>query len=254
MNLIQYKAIQKTCIEESIEVFKEFTDRVIYELCLDTIPDNLSVLDKMIILLNIRKYSVSSDKHYISYKDGKQIKVIVPIDTVLQKILTHLSSIETEFVIEDYPITKIFCKVCEGEEPTDFIDSFEINGEIINENIVEIFELIPTNIKIRFDEFLAENLGKCNNIELFTLHSKEGEEIRIEFNMNQNYIYDLIRFFWKDDLLSLYKTILDMKTYMNISFNELEYMTLSEMNLYINMYNENKENEANKSKGRNNLP
>jgi hypothetical protein len=67
-------------------------------------------------------------------------------------------------------------------------------------------------------------------------------------------VYDFCRAFLKEDLKSLYQDIYDMKMHLNIGLNEHEYMTLSEVGIYINLFNKDQEKQNQKDKSNGPLP
>lgn len=244
MNFKEYKNIQKVCIYDDLNIFKEYTDQVIEKLCLDLLPDNLNLVDKFLILAKIRSYSVSSEKSLMSIVNDRETRFKVSIKSVTSEIEDILDSVDRVIHIENYPISKVNITIPHTKNVADFITSFESSdGERINKDTDIIFDLFPLDIKNRLQKHIDGIVDKIESKTLFSLVNKNGESEDVKFILNENYIYDLIKFFWKDDLMSIYKGIVDMKTVMNISFKELEYMTPAEKSLYINIYNKNKEEE-----------
>ena len=87
LNLQEYKNLQKICIESDIMIFKWFSLNMIKDLCVEGDCSDLNMIDIYVILLYIRIYSISGEKEFNTYINGRQCVVKIKILDLISKIL-----------------------------------------------------------------------------------------------------------------------------------------------------------------------
>jgi hypothetical protein len=253
MNLEQYKNLQKICIESDFDNFKSYITTMINNLMVEK-DYNLNLLDIYIITLNIRKYSVSDEKVFNTYKEGKKTILKVSMDVLVDPILNKydLMKYETyELDFDDFIADKVVLKPYDCDS---YIDSFIVDGKKMELNSnKDIKDILPLPVKNKIDNYFKNILSEYN-LTLFSLTNEEGVESNIKFEMNERFIYDFLRIIIKDDLKTLYRNLYDVKTNLGIGFDEHPYITLSELEMYISMYNIDQEKEQNKNSSGNGFP
>jgi hypothetical protein len=253
MNLEQYKNLQKICIESDFDNFKSYISTMINNLMVEK-DYNLNLLDIYIITLNIRKYSVSDEKVFNTFKGGKKTILKVSMDVLVDPILNKydLMRYETyELDFDDFIADKVVLKPYDCDS---YIDSFIVDGKKMELNSnKDIKDILPLPVKNKIDNYFKNILSEYN-LTLFTLTGENGVENDIKFEMNERFIYDFLRIIIKDDLKTLYRNLYDVKTNLGIGFDEHPYITLSELEMYISMYNIEQEKEQNKNNSGNGFP
>jgi hypothetical protein len=243
-----YKNLQKTCIESDLSIFEDYIGNMISELS-DINMDELNILDIYILVLEIKRYSVSGEKTFTTYVNGKRGGVEITIDELIDPVIQKFDKLQNggvyELELDDFFVDSI---IFDPFSKNDVVKSYIKDGEVFGCD--NISDLLPVYIKKQIDDKISCVYKEFSNIVLFTLTTESGDENNICFNLNKNYIYDFLKVMIKDDLKSFYKNVFDMKSRLNIGFNEHQYMTISEMGIYINMFN--KEQEAEQEKEREN--
>lgn len=244
MNLEQYKNLQKICVETNFDNFKTYILKMIRNLLVeeDTI---LNLLDIYIIVLTIRKYSISDEKVFNTYKEGKKTSLRVDMDQLIEPILDKYAEMcyETyELGVSDFIADTI---VLNPYDCQNYIESFISNGKkiVIPDNL-NMGDLLPLPLKNKIDNYLADILDEYN-IELFTLIGEDNTKNTIRFEMSEQFVYDFLRIILKDDLKILYRNLYDVKHNLNIGFEEHKYISLSELEIYISMFNSDQEKKQN---------
>ncbi len=253
LSLEEYKNLQKMCLDDDLDVFKKFVDNMISGVCLNDCCD-LNSIDIYNILLNIRMYSVSDDKSFKTYINGTPGNLKVDIQNIIDLVLDiyslYSSSDYISVDIDDFGLAdSVLVDIFNGNK----IKGFVKNGDIYSGFDEDVENLIPISIKNQIDYRIKDVVDIFSEIELFELEDESGLKNTINFNLDGDFIYQICRVFLKDDLKSLYQDIYDLKAHLNIGFNEHKYITVSEMGIYVNLFNKNqeKQNQSQKSKNGN---
>jgi len=238
LNLQEYKNLQKICIESDITIFKWFSLNMIKELCVEGDCSDLNLVDVYVILLYIRVYSISGEKEFNTYINEKRCVVKVNILDLISKVLDaygkYLSNKYLKIDIKEFELAEqALVDVFNNNKIVGFVK----DGVIYDGLCDEIDSLIPLFVKNQIDKQTISINRVFNNIELFKLNDKDGNENVFNFDIDETYIYTICKIIMKDDLKSLYQNFLDLKEHVNINFDEHKYMTLSEMGIYVNMFN-----------------
>jgi hypothetical protein len=255
MTLKEYKNLQKICLETDLELFKVFVHNMISGLCSQECKD-LNIIDIYNILLNIRMYSISDEKSFTTYIGGKSGIVKVNVEDIINKVIDVYcvysdNNKYAKIDIEDFEIAdSVLVDIFNDNQIKGFIKN-DITYDDFDDNIDDF---IPISVKKQIDNKTYGMVDSFSNIELFELINEEGDKNIITFDLNKNYVYDFCRAFLKEDLKSLYQDIYDMKMHLNIGLNEHEYMTLSEVGIYINLFNKDQEKQNQKDKSNGPLP
>jgi len=236
-----YKNLQKTCIESDLSTFEDYIDNMISELS-EVDIDDLNIVDIYIIVLEIKRYSVSDEKKFITYINGKKGGIRVTIDQLIDPVIQNFDKISKgglyELELDDFIVDSL---IFDPFSKKDVVTAYRKDGELFESG--NIGDFLPISIKKQIDEKISHIYKQFSDIVLFKLNNENGDENKICFELDKKYIYEFLKVMVKDDLKSLYQNIFDMKRHMNIGFNEHKYMTLSEMEIYISMFNKEIEEE-----------
>lgn len=249
-----YKNIQKTCIETDLTIFEHYIDSVVSELS-DVDISELNLIDIYVLVLEIRRYSISDDKMFTTHINGKAGGIKVTIDQLITPVIDTYNSVSNDGVYEveldDFAVDSI---VFDPFSKGDAIKAYRKSGELFE--VDGISDFLPISIKKQIDDKISHIYKKFSDIQLFKLTNKDGADNVIGFELDKKYVYEFLRVMLKDDLKSFYQNIFDLKRELNIGFHEHKHMTLSEMEIYISMYNKHieEQNEKNKGESNNGLP
>jgi hypothetical protein len=186
--------------------------------------------------LYIRYYSIGESKKLISYFKGKQGKKPINILDIIEKIKSSISKIDRYIYIplEDFVVDEVKIDIFDFRNP---IQSFIIDSKV-EEYTENMDSLIPAWVYRRIREIINETLVDFNNLNLFELTQRDESKVRLDLFNDESHIYTVLRVMLRDDLASLYRNLYDLKTKLNIGFNELKHITYSEYEIYITQYNE----------------
>jgi hypothetical protein len=236
-----YKNLQKVCVESDINLFKDYTKILIDELCIEELP-HLNLIDIFIILLSIRSYSVSDERTFTSWKDGVEGKIKINLIDIINKVYSKYQSISDEYIIEveDFIADKVVIDALDRDNCIKYF--IGDHGKKIPYTS-DMKEYIPLYVESQIDDVMDSIEKDYASIILFTLYTKDNQWKNINFSLEENYIYDMIKIFLKDDLMSLYKNLYDLKIKIGISFEEHKCITMPEFVLYTQLFNEEQERQ-----------
>lgn len=246
MTLYDYKNLQKICVESDMKAFMEYIKRLIHSCSIDPIDFELNLIDVFIAVMNIRKYSVDDTKRFMTYVRDKEVKLPILLDNVIGKVVSKYNELSMDKIIEvDHPIIKtITLDASTRDSCVKKFDTHEGEEFLYSE---QAFDLLPVTIKNQIDEYINDVYATYKAVKLFSIHNKDGVESKVLFNLDDVYIYDILKIFLTDDLTHLYKGMFDMKKHLNIGFDEHRFITYSEYELYISIYNSTQEDEKDSS-------
>lgn len=241
MSLEDYKNLQKICIETDFDNFSTYINELVEELCVDNIDFELNLLDIFILVLSIRCYSISDEKVFYTHVNGQKATKSINLESIIESILNvydDAKDMGCEYPIDDFIADTV---ILNPLTPNPIV-GFKREGKIVMSNPDKDFvDLIPYEVQKQIDNHISNAYTTYNQILLFTLHNEGGKENKIYFELNEKFIYEFLRIILRDDLKTLYKNLYDVKRNLNIGFDEHKFITFSELEMYIAMFNKEQE-------------
>lgn len=255
LTLNEYKNLQKACVDENHDVFQKFVDKMLSELLIDDDVSEFNIVDKLLACLYVRYYSVNDTKTMITHFKNKEAKMPIDIYGLIEKVKESIKEIDqvTTISINNFMAEKVEVDVFDFNNP---IRAFIVKGKRI-EYTDDMDSLIPASIFIDINEVINNLMSKFNNVKLFEITTKDGTKVQLDLDNNMRHLYNVMKIMLKDDLPSLYKNLYDLKTKININFNEFDYITYSEFEIYVSQFNEEQnqiEQDMNQNQGNKMIP
>ena len=241
MNLEEYKNLQKICIEDDISIFQDYIKTIFNNLVLDEFNfDELNIIDIYVLMLSIRKYSVSDEKGFRTRKEGKDCLVDISLDGLIDKVISIVddNSIK-EVELDDFVADSVIVDILKSGGG---IRAFKKEGQIIDDFGENINDLLPIHVKTQIEGSIGD-IKNQYRIKLFELVDKNDNQMDITFELEESFIYNFLKVICKDDLKSLYSNLYNVKKAIGIGFDEHEHITLSEFEMYINLFNKDQQKE-----------
>lgn len=247
LSLEEYLNLQKTCIEEDIEVFKDFIT-VLLDDVVDELPKNMTVIDLYHICLELIKTSITDEKRFSIRKDGEYMSCGFPVDKFLQPVLERYAQIvgnmPVVIPIEDYIISEItYNPFVMGLN----VVGFKKDGVYQENTSPQLQDYFPVHVSNKISEVYNNYDEIFKDIHFFQTETDSGSKVNVGFSIDVDCIYGLLKILFKQDLKGLYKNIYDAKRRMNINFNEHKHITYREFELYISMYNKEVQDEQDRA-------
>ena len=222
------------------------------------IINNLTVLDKLLILLKLRYVSMGWCIELEVTQESKAIKYDYDIINVyenlskqadaIQPLIINLNSLYIKCFIPQLINETALYKITTEKTPLyiNDISLYFINCIIINnvnvqyssltlEEKKEIYSNLPASITRDIEVYVLELLEKFNTICLYSIL-----DIKLYFNIIGSSYTDYIKFIIERDLYNIYQEIYILTKHANVSADYVEKMTSVERDIYLSMLKQEK--------------
>lgn len=244
---------------QNLANIEKYYDTMLIELaCEQNDFKKLNFLDKFICLIVLRSICISPDIEFELKKENiitKKIQLYSIIETLKNISFLEKKEFKKDFFI-NFSLPKKLYYSSIDEILDNCIDSFEINGEVINFHEMDtsekkdIFNTLPGNILNEAKKYflkLEEQLSK--NILI-----KKEEAIgvnEIELSLLKNTCIGILNSIFKDNLFNFYNLMYIFTNKMNMSLSEYFNLTPAESSLMLSFYTKEQEEIKKLNEGKN---
>lgn len=231
INIRDWININKSIINNDYEEVISCFDLIIHECCLE--KDLIfTVLDKLIILLSIRSYSISTFctlkiKDKIEDKEfDYNLELNSLINTLNQIPIIHRKTVDINGLVIEYGIPIYPINNSNIILPSEYIhdikyrDQVLISREINNlEDINQIMNSVDVSLYQEINSYAKQLIDIINNNPIYIINSPwDTSRVLINQNMSINYdMYDLLKMLFTENLHNLYRSIYSFNRQLNIS-------------------------------------
>lgn len=269
INTLQQKNICKILIEsaDNYSLFKETVDKVIIK-CLDKKHrhkyNNITLLDKLIILLKLRCSSIGWEVELETERDGKRVKFNYSFLNVLENAAEIAKNIKP-CVIEDKSI-KLICNIPSSyrelalfeattlesfSEETIlpyFIEKIIIQGADIHLSSLDtnqqlsVVSVLPVFLIKKIQEYMYNILNTLSNIIFYKVF-----DTTINFNIFGKTYAEYIKFIFEEDLYNLYQETYILTKHANMAAAYVDKLTALERNIFISLLKQENQTQESSS-------
>lgn len=249
-----YKHLVKCITNEDTEAIVKFFDELIEDLCIDNIKvTDLSFLDKIISILTIRAVCISPDLELTVTcpETQKVFDYKIQISDILDKLqnldLTENVQHTTRIHNDGNLLIKLGMPSTLNIENKNLkvintvIKKIEVNKINVTENKHQIIDHLPALVLRDIKEYISNFNKLFNNVTLLSIespYSENNKHVSIPLNLFSNSIIDFLKICFKRNLLSLYEMEFFLISKLHLDYSLLVGSTPAELNLYVNLYNE----------------
>lgn len=258
INFEEYKNLQKICVESDIDLFKDYILKLLTQLSIDEIDVySLNLIELFYIVLEVRKYSISDEKYFVTHLNGKAGNIKKSVDDftapVMEKYDNYVDDGLVYIELSDYIAEGVYI---DPFAAGNMVKSFIVDGKEIPNDSHDILNFLPISVKNQIDDNIKKIYDDFNTIQLLSLIDENGKEVKINFEINEYFILTFLRSFLKQNLKDLYDNIYNLKRHMNVGFDEHKHLTLNEVEMYVSMFNKDiqKQNEKQNMNRNSQLP
>ena len=264
----EYKHLVKNITNDNDDVIISFLDSLLEELCEEEKNvRNFSFLDKLIILLTIRSVCISPELELMG--TCPETKNTFNFSVKLIDLIDRLQNLNLPEDI--YSVTKGYSDgnlIIELGMPSilnvsasdltiieTIIQKIIINKEDATHIKSEAIDHLPAIVLKDVKEYLEHFSEKLADIKILSVKSPytTSDTIEIPLNLFSNSIIDFLKICFKRNLMSLYELEYFLINHLNIDYNLIKNVTPAELNIYINIFKNEKQEEAKARKGNKNL-
>jgi hypothetical protein len=231
-----------------------FFDELLEDLCTDdTKIIESSFLDKIILILTIRAICISPDLELTVTcpETQKVFDYKIQIFDILDKLqnlnltenVQHATRVYNDgnLVIELGMPSTLNIENKNLKIINTVIKKIEINKIDVTENKHQIIDHLPAIVLKDIKEYISNFNKLFSNVTLLSIESpfsENNKHVSIPLNLFSDSIIDFLKICFKRNLLSLYETEYFLISKLHLDHSLLAESTPAELNLYINLYNE----------------
>ena len=256
-----YFDILKFITNNDEEGLNDYFENLLIELIIDkSLYPKLSNLEKFLILLDLRSFSVGDSLQITGSNSSKIDLSLISIKKSIQNKIENLDiikiieseigykivlSLPKHFFIDniDKMYTEIIDKIEIDNEVLDFFDLTNLEKELIISNI-------PATLSNNILSFIKNIQNSIGEISIITGNVKFGLET-IKLSVFDKTMFMFLKSIFTDDLYNYYELQYNLSNKMNVSYDHFMKMTPNECKLFINFYNKEmkKQEEAQQKQG-----
>jgi hypothetical protein len=245
------KEVCKALYEENEELFINITNEILEE-CIHPSHNykELTVIDKLFILLKLRCVAVGPTADFETEKDNKKYNInydFYNIYTSLYKISVNikplkitLNNFEIQCYIPNINQEYILYNILKEDNVTykdilySFINYIKINNQyfyirdLTRDIQLQLIDNLPLNIVKDIELYIADIISQFNNLIIYRLPDTE-----VSFSFLGSTYTDYCKFIIRDNLQSIYQEIYILNKHIGLSSDYIEKLTPIEREIYI---------------------
>lgn len=257
-----YKHLIKTLTNDNSRSAIIFFENLIKNLC-ETDTTSFTFIDKIIVLLTIRSICVSPDLELTATcpSTGKTFNTNIQISNIIDNLSTLDLPADIYTTTKNYNNDKLIIelgmpsKINLDQDDLDLVSTV-IKKITINNNDVTLekdsfIEHLPMTILKDISDYVLHLSNTIRDIKLLDIRSPyttENNNIQVPLNLFTSSILDFLKMCFKRNLISLYELEYFLISKLHLDFNLIKQSTPAELNVYINMFRDEKRDEENRSK------
>jgi hypothetical protein len=256
-----YKHLAKTLTNDDDNVIDDFFEDLIKHSC-ESDTSTFTFIDKIAILLTIRAICISPDLELTATcpTTEKTFNTSIQIFDIIDNLSSLNLPPDIYTSVKTYNNGKIIIelgmpgKINLNQEDLDLINTV-IKKLIINNNDVtsektSFIEHLPMSVLKDISEYVLYLSDTIRDIKLLDIRSPytDNNNIQIPLNLFTSSILGFLKMCFKRDLMSLYEIEYFLISKLHLDYELIKNSTLAELNIYINMFRDEKRQEENRSK------
>ena len=254
----RYKHLVKTITNDNDSAIIEFFDSLLLDLC----PDEKNIktysfLDKLIILLTIRSVCISPELELTGTcpETKNTFNFTIKIPTIIDKLQNLQLPDDVYSVVKTYNKGELTVELGMpsilqiSTADLSVIDTvfkkIILNGNNITNAKDKVIEHLPAAVLIDIKAYLTNFNERMTDIKLLDIRSPFAlnQAVEIPLNLFSNSIIDFLKMNFRRNLLSLYELEYFLINRLNLSHDLITEVTPAELNIYINLFKDEKREE-----------
>jgi hypothetical protein len=238
-----YKTFTKMILNNDGHCLNIFVNKLINELADDnSLPSNLNIIDKLVLLLDARCYSISPIIDLAKEVEKKKLNYQLDINKVISSILQL--EYDKEFT---YTTKAINCKATlprqliynePGDIFSDSLSYLQLNGESVSldysfEDKKKLVDKLPPILLTEYLKFIGQVEDKIKTIDVVSLPEDISEE-KYPISVFGNNIVQLLSLFFYLDLATTHQNEYQLVRNFNFTVEQINNTPPAEITLYYN--------------------
>jgi hypothetical protein len=249
-----YKHLVKCITNEDTDAIVVFFDELLEDLCIDKVNTaECSFLDKIILILTIRAICISPDLELTVTcpETQKVFDYKIQISDILDKLqnldltenVQHTTRVYSDgnLLIELGMPNTLNIENKNLKIINTVIKKVEVNKLDVTDNKHQIIDHLPALVLKDIKEYISNFNKLFNNVTLLSIespYSENNKHVSVPLNLFSNSIIDFLKICFKRSLLSLYEMEFFLVSKLHLDHSLVIDSTPAELNLYLNLYNE----------------
>lgn len=255
MTNLQFMALQKYIIADDVDDINQFIDLLIYENQYDKdAVSSLNFIDKILILLNIRMFSVQTDIQTETGNISKSVSLAYIIEQIYNAQPTNIFTLRLDnSIIVEYGLPKTLVY----RQETDLLDECLISvcgidlKSLVEEDKERILSMVPQGYFNRIKESIESVLSELKDVDIdFALF-----ENKVSFNYYSRELQLMCVTLFKDDYIQFVELEYRYFSDMNGNYEHFSNISPLELQLFVQMHNKKIEQENERhEEGKSSMP
>jgi len=265
----RYKDLVKNITNNNPVIITNAFDTLVKDLCIgEEDINNLPFLDKLILLIIIRMVCISPDLELTATcpTSQKTFNFSVHLSDVINKLEAIEIPDDIYTTIKSYNNNELILELGMpstlniGDKDLNLLDTLikkiTIKGEDITDSKQQIIDHLPVFVLKDIKEYITYFNSCLQGINLLSVVSPySNESIDIPLNFFSDSIIEFLKICYKRGLMSMYELEYFLIGKLRLDYELLKNSTPAELNIYINLFrDEKKEEEKARKKNDLNLP
>jgi hypothetical protein len=257
-----YKHLVKTLTNDNNPVIINFFDDLIKNSCEDD-TSSFTFIDKIILLLTIRAVCISPDLELTATcpVTDKTFNTNIQIFDLINNLSTLNLSSDIYSTTKTYNDNKLILelgmpgKITLDQEDFNLISAvikkLVINGNDVTEDKHTFIEHLPMSVLKDISDYvlyLSNTIRDIKLLEITSPYAIKNNNIHVPLNLFANSVLDFLKMCFKRGLISLYELEYFLISKLHLDFDLIKNSTPAELNIYINMFKDEKRDEESRSK------
>jgi hypothetical protein len=257
-----YKQLVKTLTNDNNHVTIDFFEDLIKNSC-EGDTSLFTFIDKIIVLLTIRAVCISPDLELTVTcpATDKTFNTNIQIFDIINNLSTLNLSPDIYSTKKTYNDNKLIIelgmpgKITLDQEDFNLISAvikkLTINGNDVTVDKHTLIEHLPMSVLKDISDYvlyLSNTIRDIKLLDILSPYTNENNNIQVPLNLFANSILDFLKMCFKRGLISLYELEYFLISKLHIDFDLIKNSTLAELNIYINLFKDEKRDEESRNK------
>jgi hypothetical protein len=257
----RYKHLIKAITNDNSDVISSFFNCLLSELCIDDVT-HCSFLDKIILLLTIRSICIAPDLELTATcpKTQSTFNYTVQLFDIIDRLQALNLPSDLYSTLKRYNNDNLLIELGMPSllniKQTDLdiiqtaIRKITLNNKDVTNLKNDIIDNLPIIVLKDIKDYLLYFSNTLKEINLLSIQSPfSNDTIDVPLNLFTNSIIEFLKICFKRNPMTIYEMEYFLNSKLNLDYDLIKTSTPAELNIYINLFKDERAREENAQKG-----
>jgi len=257
----RYKHLIKNVTNDNSDVISSFFDCLLSELCIDDVT-HCSFLDKIILLLTIRSICIAPDLELTATcpKTQSTFNYTIQLFDIIDRLQALNLPSDLYSTLKRYNNDNLLIELGMPSllniKQTDLdiiqtaIRKITLNNKDVTNLKNDIIDNLPIIVLKDIKDYLLYFSNTLKEINLLSIQSPfSNDTIDVPLNLFTNSIIEFLKICFKRNPMTIYEMEYFLNSKLNLDYDLIKTSTPAELNIYINLFKDERAREENVQKG-----